>query len=271
MFTDTEYTIKELVSPNGSYVSENPIKIEYGVKEDGTIEIKNFDGGVNTENGSATAIVEDGQITWLEPSVKYSFVKENEAGEKLAGAVLKIVDSDGNEVAKWTTDGNAYELNGTLSVGNTYKLVEVSAPSGYELAADIEFTVANESVSAGENKVVTITMVDKASEVTTEDTTEVTTEDTTEITTEDTTEATTEDTGDTTEDTGDTTEDTGDTTEDTGDTTEDTTEVTTTEQTPKTPSDTPQTGDQAPIMPIVILFTISVAGIVVVIVAKKKK
>ncbi len=116
-------------------------------------------------------------------------MKENEAGEKLAGAVLKIVDSDGNEVAKWTTDGNAYELNGTLSVGNTYKLVEVSAPSGYELAADIEFTVANESVSAGENKVVTITMVDKASEVTTEDTTEVTTEDTTEITTEDTTEA----------------------------------------------------------------------------------
>lgn len=257
VFTDTEYTIKELVSPNGSYVSENPIKIEYGVKEDGTIEITHFDGGVNTENGSATAIVKDGQITWLEPSVKYSFVKENEAGEKLAGAVLKIVDSEGNEVAKWTTDGNAYELNGTLSVGNTYKLVEVSAPSGYEIAADIEFTVANESVSAGENKVVTITMVDKASEVTTEDTTEVTTEDTTEVTTEDTTEITTEDT-------------TEITTEDTGDTTEDTTEVTTTEQTPTTPSDTPQTGDQAPIMPIVILFTMSVAGIVVVVVAKRK-
>ena len=187
----TEYTIKEIQAPDGSYVSEQPISIKFKKDENGNITVESFDGGFNTDSGKVTARVdENGNITWLEPSVKYSFEKVDEDGNPVKGAALRIEDADGKLIDEWVTDGNVHEVNRVLAVGKTYTLIETEAPEGYELAEDIEFTVSDEKVAAGEDVVVTITMVDKKSTTTTETTTEVTT---TETTTGTTTETTTED------------------------------------------------------------------------------
>ena len=186
----TEYTIKEIQSPDGSYVSEQPISIKFKKDENGNITVESFDGGFNTDSGKVTARVDkNGNITWLEPSVKYSFEKVDEDGNPVKGAALRIEDADGKLIDEWVTDGNVHEVNRVLAVGKTYTLIETEAPEGYELAEDIEFTVSDEKVAAGEDVVVTITMVDKKSTTTTETTTEVTT---TETTTGTTTETTTE-------------------------------------------------------------------------------
>lgn len=64
--------------------------------------------------------------------------KVNEDGDLISGAALFLEDESGNLVAEWTTDGRQKELN--LEPG-TYYLAEERAPSGYELADEIEFTV----------------------------------------------------------------------------------------------------------------------------------
>lgn len=66
--------------------------------------------------------------------------KEGESGE-LKGAHLQILDSEGNVVFEWVTDGKAKELNAVLEAGATYTLHEVSAPQGYTVAPDQTFTV----------------------------------------------------------------------------------------------------------------------------------
>ena len=228
----TEYTIKEIQAPDGSYVSEQPISIKFKKDENGNITVESFDGGFNTDSGKVTARVdENGNITWLEPSVKYSFEKVDEDGNPVKGATLRIEDADGKLIDEWVTDGSVHEVNRVLAVGKTYTLIETEAPEGYELAEDIEFTVSDDKVAAGEDVVVTITMVDKKSTTTTETTTEVTTtETTTEITT-------------------------------TGTTTE-----TTTEDHPG-----PNTGDGAPIIPIAVILFISLAGCGVIVIGKRRK
>ena len=179
IFLDTEYTIKELQAPDGCYVSESPISISFTKNENGDVIVASFDGGFNTESGQVTATVdENGNITWLEPSVRYSFEKIDEDGSPVKGATLRIMSEDGDVIDEWITDGKLHEVNRVLVVGKTYILRETKAPKGYELAEDITFTVSDDKVAAGEDIVVTITMIDEKS--TTETTTEITTENTTE-------------------------------------------------------------------------------------------
>lgn len=66
--------------------------------------------------------------------------KVDENGDLLAGATLKLVDSEGNVIAEWTTDGSIKEFV-KLNVGETYTLVEISAPNGYVIAESLEFKV----------------------------------------------------------------------------------------------------------------------------------
>ena len=124
------YTMIETISPNG-YVVANDVK--FTVNENGITEVNMKDD-----------------------TTKYRFIKTSEDGKALEGAVLQIVDEEGNEIAKWTTTDKPYELIGKLVVGKTYTLKELSAPDGYQKADDITFTVEN----TGDLQ--TITMVDKA-------------------------------------------------------------------------------------------------------------
>ena len=72
----------------------------------------------------------------------------------LSNAKLCIMDSDRKIITEWTTTDKSFILNGVLEAGKTYTLHEISAPKGYSLAKDIEFTVNKD----GKKQV--ITMID---------------------------------------------------------------------------------------------------------------
>ena len=61
--------------------------------------------------------------------------KVDEDGQPLKGAKLELQDKDGNVIESWTTDGSDKVISG-LAYPHLYTLHEVSAPAGYEIAAD---------------------------------------------------------------------------------------------------------------------------------------
>ena len=93
-------------------------------------------------------------LTMKDVPTKASILKTDESGKALAGATLVIKDSKGNTVGKeWTTDGKAHEITGLLTVGETYTLTELAAPSGYTVAPDQTFKMEDKDV-------IEVTMVD---------------------------------------------------------------------------------------------------------------
>lgn len=150
-----EYTVKELIAPNGFYVSENPISLTYKVDDNGNVVLASLDTGDST-----IKVDVNGNITWLEPEVKVSFLKTDESGKPLAGAKLKVVDKDGKDVMSWTSKEEAYTVIGTFTCGETYKLIEVSAPDGYQVAEAVSFTIPGEVGSKG-LKPISVVMADK--------------------------------------------------------------------------------------------------------------
>lgn len=125
----TEYTLSETISPDG-YATTESITFTYS---------------------------EDGQIVHMkDDTTKYQFVKKDNKGNILSGAKLQLSDEDTNDVvAEWTTSDTPYTVS-KLTVGKTYRLKELSAPSPrYKLADDITFTVKDTP------EIQTITMVDE--------------------------------------------------------------------------------------------------------------
>ena len=125
----TEYTLSETISPDG-YATTESITFTYS---------------------------EDGQIVQMKDDItKYQFVKKDNKGNILSGAKLQLSDDDTKDViAEWTTSETPYTVS-KLTVGKTYRLKELSAPSQrYKLADDITFTVKDTS------EIQTITMVDE--------------------------------------------------------------------------------------------------------------
>lgn len=154
---DTEYMIKELEAPDGSYVSANPMKMTFTMNDQGEVLMKDFDSG----DGTVVTDPVTGEITWLEPPVEVSFIKQDENGAPLASAKLQILDADGNMIEQWTSTENAHISSGVLVIGNTYRLVETQAPAGYQLADPVEFTVENVPVAPGADKMIKVVMTDK--------------------------------------------------------------------------------------------------------------
>lgn len=125
----TEYTLSETISPDG-YSTTESITFTYS---------------------------EDGQIVQMKDDItKYQFVKKDNKGNILSGATLQLSDEDTKDVvAEWTTSDTPYTVS-KLTVGKTYRLKELSAPSPrYKLADDITFTVKDTS------EIQTITMTDE--------------------------------------------------------------------------------------------------------------
>ena len=163
VLTDVKYTVKEVISPDGYYVSENPITIGFKVEEDESGKKKVVVDEDVFNDGDKTVVVDkDGNITWLEPEVVVSVSKVDQNGAFVSGATLRIEDLDGNVVIpEWVTTGEAYTINGKLAAGQSYRLVEVKAPDGYEVAGAITFKIPDDQVKAGETKAVEIKMIDK--------------------------------------------------------------------------------------------------------------
>jgi uncharacterized surface anchored protein len=60
--------------------------------------------------------------------------------DELAGAKLAVTDSAGNTVDSWTSGKEAHSISG-LVYGQTYKMTEITAPTNYDKAEDITFTI----------------------------------------------------------------------------------------------------------------------------------
>ena len=95
----------------------------------------------NTENNGekigVTDESEEGNMSTIH-KVSVVITKVDENGNPLAGATLQILDSEGNVLEEWISDGNAHN---TMLPEGEYILHEKTAPIGYETAADKTFTV----------------------------------------------------------------------------------------------------------------------------------
>ena len=108
------YTLHEEITPDG-YVTANDITFE--VMD--TAEIQT--------------------VTMVDDITKVEISKVDIGGEELSGAELTLYDEDGNVIDEWTSTDEAHYIE-MLPVG-TYTLHEVTAPTGYQVASDIVFTV----------------------------------------------------------------------------------------------------------------------------------
>lgn len=74
--------------------------------------------------------------------------------KEVAGARLLLKDKDGNVIESWMSTTEAHVFEQKLIAGETYTLTEVTAPSGYEVAADIIFTVNKDGTVSVDGKAV---------------------------------------------------------------------------------------------------------------------
>ncbi|MBQ2937351.1 MAG: hypothetical protein IJE05_00465 [Clostridia bacterium] len=61
-------------------------------------------------------------------------------GDEIEGAKLQVIDENGNIIDEWTSTKEPHIVKG-LEESKKYKLVEITAPYGYELTEEIEFVV----------------------------------------------------------------------------------------------------------------------------------
>ena len=94
--------------------------------------------GVKTDNDQNSDEIKTTRSPNEEHKVAVVTTKVDENGAPLKGAVLQILDSNGNVVDEWTSNGEAHT---SLLTEGTYTLHEKEAPEGYQLAADKTFTV----------------------------------------------------------------------------------------------------------------------------------
>ena len=64
-------------------------------------------------------------------------------GEEIEGAELQVVDEEGNIIDEWTSTKEPHKVPG-LEESKKYKLIEKTAPYGYELTEEIEFKVTTD-------------------------------------------------------------------------------------------------------------------------------
>ena len=99
---------------------------------------------------------DDGQIQRVQMKDKQMMAsKKSVTGEdELPGASLVVFDKEGNELDRWVSGDKVHAIK-NLRVNETYTLREITAPNGYVIASDVEFTVLDDF------QIQTVTMKDK--------------------------------------------------------------------------------------------------------------
>ena len=152
----TEFTAEnaiEVTSSNeaGEFSFEAPYG-DYQVKEletvPGYVTLKE---SIDVEVNKTDVDLED--IANSQTVVHFSKV-DAETGEELPGAVLELYAPDGSLLDTWETSDIPHVIPG-LPVGEGYVLREVTAPEGFEVAADVAFNVEDTT------EIQTITMEDE--------------------------------------------------------------------------------------------------------------
>ena len=155
---------------NGSFSFDN---IPYGKYI--VAEIAAPTGYVFSDAKYDVVIDEDGDVVEISAENKpmtLNISKRDVYGKELAGAQMQLIDSEGNTVDEWISDGTDHVV--TKLPAGKYTLREVASPEGYVISTDIVFeidvynvvTVENvEALSVDENGIPTITMVDDTTKV----------------------------------------------------------------------------------------------------------
>ena len=167
---DIEFTIDEAgVVTTAHYVDGDGDVVLYDadgfqtkikVKADGTYEfnhepVKIKDGNAVNENGDIIAYgvkseidVTGNVIIMKDAPTEVIFKKvDSETGEPLAGAVLQVLDKNGNCLYEWTTDETGeFRIERGLKAGETYTLHEKGTIDGYYYSYDVDFTVNEDGI-----------------------------------------------------------------------------------------------------------------------------
>lgn len=101
------------------------------------------------------------KVNMKDKQVKIS--KLTVGGQEVTGALMKILDEDGNIVDEWTSEGKVHYATGLVE-GKKYTLHEDLAPTGLNLANDIEFEVSYEKENQQVEMIDTINEVSKVDE-----------------------------------------------------------------------------------------------------------
>lgn len=105
-------------------------------------EIEAPTGYILSDESYPVTVCEDGQtitVRTVNKPITVELSKIDVYGEELIGAEMQLIDSEGNVVDEWISDGTNHVIS-ELSAGS-YVLKEIAAPDGYVIATDIRFTV----------------------------------------------------------------------------------------------------------------------------------
>ena len=101
------------------------------------------------------------KVNMKDKQVKIS--KLTVGGQEVTGALMQILDEDGNIIDEWTSEGKVHYATGLVE-GKKYTLHEDLAPTGLNLANDIEFEVSYEKENQKVEMIDTINEVSKVDE-----------------------------------------------------------------------------------------------------------
>ncbi len=155
------YMIKELSAPEGYAISSEVVAVT--LTYDASTDSYTTDMG---ESDVWTYDAATNKYYWNEPVVQVEIFLTDESDNYLDGGVMELLDEEGEVVmtstgdATWTTsseDGESF--NGILTIGSTYTVHQLSAPSGYQ-KSDVTFTVETSTRSNGDNYVQNVVVVD---------------------------------------------------------------------------------------------------------------
>ena len=167
------YVLIETAAPDGYTYTAN---ISFTVKEDGTIETR-ADKEENQPEVDQPEVdrpeidpTEEDDIYLVKDDItKVSVTKTDITGSKeLAGARLLLKDKDNTVIESWISGTEAHVFEKKLIAGEEYTLVEVTAPTGYEVTESITFTVNKDGTVSVDGKEVddnTVIMKDEETPV----------------------------------------------------------------------------------------------------------
>ncbi len=139
------YVLIETAAPDGYAYAKN---ITFTVNEDGTIK-------TDAEKITDKETGEDDIYLVKDDVTRVSVKKMDITGQKeVAGARFLLKDKDGNVIESWMSTTEAHVFEQKLIASETYTLTEITAPSGYEVAADITFTVNKDGTVSVDGKAV---------------------------------------------------------------------------------------------------------------------
>lgn len=96
---------------------------------------------IKNEDGTYTDQLDDKTIMHDEETHIQLLKLDAKTGQALGGAKFTVTDSKGNEVMKFVTKDDDFDITGKLVVGETYTFTETSAPSGFLLAKPVKLKI----------------------------------------------------------------------------------------------------------------------------------